>query len=305
MQQTFYSNGKLLLSGEYAILDGALGLAIPTRYGQSLSIRPTPTGILQWTSFDENNVEWFRGSFALENFTPIAVSDHDIAHKITTILYQARVQNPHFLLNTQGIAVQTHLNFPRLWGLGSSSTLVNNLAQWAQVNPYQLLRNTLGGSGYDIACAQHPYPITYHLKNGTPKVRKASFTPPFKNALHFVYLNQKQNSKAAITAYRKHHRSNSQWLVNISNLTKKMITATALSTFESLVEAHEAALSRALSQPTVKAKLFSDYPGALKSLGAWGGDFVLATRAQENHSYFTAKGFTTIIPYTYMVYSPK
>ncbi|MEQ3661167.1 MAG: GHMP kinase, partial [Flavobacterium sp.] len=38
MKQTYYSNGKLLLTGEYVVLDGAKALAVPTKFGQSLSI---------------------------------------------------------------------------------------------------------------------------------------------------------------------------------------------------------------------------------------------------------------------------
>ena len=36
--QTFYGHGKLLLTGEYAVLDGAKALSIPTRFGQSLEV---------------------------------------------------------------------------------------------------------------------------------------------------------------------------------------------------------------------------------------------------------------------------
>ena len=37
-KQTFYSNGKLLLTGEYLVLNGAVALAIPTKFGQTLTI---------------------------------------------------------------------------------------------------------------------------------------------------------------------------------------------------------------------------------------------------------------------------
>ena len=37
-QLTYYSNGKLLITGEYVVLDGATALAIPTKYGQSLCV---------------------------------------------------------------------------------------------------------------------------------------------------------------------------------------------------------------------------------------------------------------------------
>ena len=42
MIKNYYSNGKLLLSGEYAILDGAEGWAIPTKFestGQPQGVR--------------------------------------------------------------------------------------------------------------------------------------------------------------------------------------------------------------------------------------------------------------------------
>jgi mevalonate kinase len=34
----FYSHGKLLITSEYAVLDGAKALALPTRLGQKLSV---------------------------------------------------------------------------------------------------------------------------------------------------------------------------------------------------------------------------------------------------------------------------
>ena len=57
---TFYSHGKLLLTGEYAVLDGALALALPTQYGQSLSIRPSTEGSLLWKSLDDRNHCWYQ-----------------------------------------------------------------------------------------------------------------------------------------------------------------------------------------------------------------------------------------------------
>jgi hypothetical protein len=47
--------------------------------------------------------------------------------------------------------------------------------------------------------------------------------------------------------------------------------------------------------------LFPDYSRAIKSLGAWGGDFVLATGNFNEMDYFKQKGFHTIISYHKMV----
>lgn len=301
MRKSFYSNGKLLLSGEYAILDGALGLAIPTSYGQSLHVTPTTTGLLEWTSFDENNTIWFTAQFDLADLKVISTSDEATSQTLTTLLLEANAQNPLLLTDSDGLQIETHLTFPKSWGLGTSSTLINNLAQWARVDAYQLLWNAFGGSGYDIACAQYNSPITYQLKNGVPQVEKIDFDPYFKDSLYFVHLNEKQSSKEAIANYRKQQSNPSELVKIISNITKKMIAAPTLAGFEALMEEHEALLSKVLKLKPVKQRLFPDYFGMVKSLGAWGGDFVLATGDEKSLSYFKAKGYETVVPYSKMI----
>ncbi|RDY59366.1 GYDIA family GHMP kinase [Flagellimonas nanhaiensis] len=301
MQKEFYSNGKLLLSGEYAILDGALGLAIPTKYGQSLKVSSNSSKTLQWTSLDENNQVWFRGEFDLEHFAPLSTSNQEVCKTLSGLLLQARIQNPDFLLNQQGIQVETKLDFPRAWGLGTSSTLINNLAQWAQVDAYQLLWNAFGGSGYDIACAQNDTPITYQLKDGVPCVENVQFTPAFRDSLYFIYLNQKQSSKQAIANYRAQKFDKADLIKQISSITQKMISVSSLGEFENLMEKHEELLSKILGISTVKSQIFPDYPGAIKSLGAWGGDFVMATSEKNPEIYFQKKGFHTVIPISEML----
>ena len=49
-QTTFRSHGKLLLTGEYVVLDGALSLAIPTVFGQDLKVENNTFGELHWIS---------------------------------------------------------------------------------------------------------------------------------------------------------------------------------------------------------------------------------------------------------------
>tara|TARA_R110002012_G_scaffold169839_1_gene333971 strand:- start:9441 stop:10349 length:909 start_codon:yes stop_codon:yes gene_type:complete len=301
MEKEFYSNGKLLLSGEYAILDSALGLAIPTSYGQSLHVTPTKSGFLEWTSFDENKNIWFSAKFDLESLNVVSTSDEAMAQTLLTLLLEANAQNPLLLTDSDGFQIETHLTFPRSWGLGTSSTLINNMAQWARVDVYQLLWNVFGGSGYDIACAQYNFPITYQLVDGVPKVEVIDFNPIFKNSLYFVHLNQKQSSKEAITNYRAQQFDKSELIKKVSSLTQKIIDTSTLSGFESLMEEHEALLSSILKIEPVKQRLFPDFFGMMKSLGAWGGDFVLATGDDKTISYFKSKGYPTVIPYSKMI----
>lgn len=301
MKKSFYSNGKLLISGEYAILDGALGLAIPTSYGQSLNVTPTTSGLLEWTSLDENNEVWFAAKFDLKDLKVISTSDEAMAKTLVTLLLEANAQNPLLLTDSDGFQIETQLTFPRSWGLGTSSTLINNLAQWARVDAYQLLWNAFGGSGYDIACAQYNSPITYQLKNGVPHVENVDFDPYFKDSLYFVHLNEKQSSKEAITNYREQQFDVSELVKSVSSITKKMIAAPTLDGFEALMEEHEALLSEVLKLKPVRQRLFPDYFGMVKSLGAWGGDFVLATGDEKSLSYFKAKGYETVVPYSKMI----
>lgn len=300
MLKEFYSNGKLLLSGEYAILDGALGLAIPTSYGQSLKATPITGELLLWNSFDEKNEKWFTAEIGVKDFHIHSTSDTDICTTLIQLLKEARSQNPLFLSEGDTFKVDTHLSFPRTWGLGTSSTLINNLAQWARANAYELLANAFGGSGYDIACAQHNSPIAYQLKNGVPQVTEVDFDPDFKDNLFFVHLNQKQNSKQAIANYREKAFDKAVLVSEITALTKKMISAGSLAEFELLMERHELVLAEILGVAPIKQLQFSDYPGIIKSLGAWGGDFVLVTGDLKSMDYFKQKGYGTIITYSKM-----
>ena len=302
MKKEFYSNGKLLLSGEYAILDGALGLAIPTSYGQSLQVTPTSSGVLEWTSLDENDHSWFCAAFDLANLKVVSTSDESMAQTLAHLLLEANAQNPLLLIDSDGFEVTTRLTFPRSWGLGTSSTLINNLAQWARVDAYQLLWNVFGGSGYDIACAQHNSPITYQLVGGEPQVETIDFGPIFKDSLYFVHLNQKQSSKEAIANYRNRQFDKNKLIKEISSITQKMIEVPTLAGFESLMETHENLLSSVLQEQPVKQRLFPDYFGIVKSLGAWGGDFVLATGDEKTMAYFKDKGYPTVIPYSRMIF---
>ena len=82
MAKEFYSNGKLLLSGEYAVLDGARALAIPTKYGQSMRVIANTLSELVWRSFDEKNKIWFEGQYALKPLRGIASSDIKLSKRV-------------------------------------------------------------------------------------------------------------------------------------------------------------------------------------------------------------------------------
>ncbi len=309
MKEHYYSNGKLLITGEYAVLDGALSLALPTKYGQSLNISSIEGENIVWKSYTHTEEIWFETTLELADIrhqipvskTGNTTTEASVRNTLLRILNAAYQLNSNFLKNTKGLLVETHLNFPRDWGLGSSSTLINNIAQWAQVDAFKLLWDSFSGSGYDIACAQHRTPILYHLKKDIPVVEAASFDPPFKNQLYFIYLNEKQNSREGIAQYRQKEFDLLNLISAVNQITKSILKCQDIKEFNSLIDEHERLLADNLQMETVKEKLFPDFPGSIKSLGAWGGDFILATGTKETISYFNKKGFKTVIPYSEMI----
>ena len=91
-------------------------------------------------------------------------------------------------------------------------------------------------------------------------------------------------------------------LKRITELTEEIIDCRELHQFEDLITEHEDIIAKAIDMPKVKNKLFNDYTdGCIKSLGAWGGDFILATGDAGTPNYFKTKGFNTVLPYQQMV----
>ncbi len=305
--QEFYSHGKLLLTGEYYVLDGATALAIPVTRGQSLRIsKKVDQKQLQWYSLDDQANCWLQMSLALPDC--LASNSFGPTDKLITILRSALELNPKLLQILEGAEITTFMSFPRNWGLGSSSTLINNIAQLAKVNPYKLLEASFGGSGYDIACASANGPILYQRQQDQPQVKEVNFEPTFANSLYFVHLGRKQSSVDAIRHYLKNRKQNDDVIERLNGITRNVLLAKDLSHFENLMEEHESIIAENLQLERVKDRFFSDYWGSLKSLGAWGGDFALASShldQQTTKNYFYEKGFHTFLPWNQMLPSLK
>lgn len=295
---TYYSNGKLLLTGEYVVLDGAAALAVPTKLGQSLQVVKTEQPVIHWKSITNNNECWFEGFFNLATLD--CNIQNPIAQKLTAILKTAKSMNPDFLSDKNGYKVVTKLDFDREWGLGSSSTLINNIAAWAEINAFTLLEKSFGGSGYDIAAAQSDSAIIFQKNKNNYDVREVFLNWDFKEKLYFIHLNKKQDSKEGITTYRSKAKD-TQIIKAVSAITNKLLMCYSLADFEVLLQAHEQHISNLTGLPTVKSLYFSDYSHTVKSLGAWGGDFVLAVVPDYDPAYFLNKGYHTIIPYKEML----
>jgi mevalonate kinase len=309
------ANGKLLLTAEYFVLDGVPALAVPTKAGQRLTVSPAQPGAehdLYWQAYDVEGERWFSWAFDQEDWTkPPHLTkeeeeeeEEDTATRICQVLRAAEALRPGCTEGISGLEVTTHLEFDRKWGLGSSSTLIASVANWLEVNPYALLEATFGGSGYDLACAVANGPILYKRKGISPEVISLSWRPEWLQQTCFVYRNQKQNSREGIRAYREQTVSPSV-KEEISSITTALLSPTLhLRAAAQLLRRHETIVAQTLGLPTVQEKLFADFPGQLKSLGAWGGDFLWAMskeRPEKVRRYFNERGYETVIAYDDMV----
>ena len=320
MNKHYHSHGKFLLTGEYLVLKGALALALPLKLGQSFEVEQLETNNeqIQWKAWRPEG-RWFSVTLNRENLVNFSTDDPDKAMRLCQILHAVKLLNPK-AFEGNDLKFTTRLDFDPNWGLGSSSTLIANLARWANVNPYELLKLTFGGSGYDLACATAEQPIYYQLADldcfvprndakrqseSTPMVEIVDFNPTFAEHLFFVYQGQKQSSSKEIKAFLG--KANPTDLQNdieaVSEISRAVPKCESLDEFAMLLQCHERIIARCIGQEPVQ-KRFPDFEGVLKSLGAWGGDFILAATGWDEtqvKEYFKRKGLEVVFGYKEIV----
>ncbi len=300
----YQAHGKLLLTGEYFVLDGALALAVPTKKGQIFNVNPfhAEPDILFWESINEKGEIWFEGWFSLSNLQWIEGSNEQVGRQLESLL-QAALAIKSLKFPEQSIIVQTRVTFPLEWGLGSSSTMISFLGKWLGIDPYKLLQKGFGGSGYDVACAESEGAIIYQLTDEKPVSKRVDFYPDFHQNLYFVHLGKKQSSREGIRRYRKMTVVSPEALRKVSGLTQQFLNARNLPDFQEVMKKHETFIGQQLSLPVIQES-FPNFPGQLKSLGAWGGDFMLAASDrpfEEIANYFQAHGLNVVVPYKEMI----
>jgi len=305
--ETFYGHGKLLITGEYFVLDGAKALAVPTKFGQTLRVTTLHArdNLLYWVALNNLNKPWLNLVFDTTGFTCINAKQ-DEAVRLTKILLEARKLNPDFLVSGHDTAVETRLEFPNEWGLGTSSTLIHCVASWAKVDGYELLKKTIEGSGYDVACAANDSAIIYQVKGDKSETSPVSWQPSFSNHLYFAYLGKKQLSSEGIQYYKTKLQDKTYAIAKLSAITESVLNCNDLTEFESLLNEHEDVIADQLKMAKVKDKLFPDYWGSVKSLGAWGGDFVLLTNQKsvdDLKAYLSEKNITIVFGWNELLLS--
>jgi mevalonate kinase len=275
------------LSSEYLVLFGATALALPSKLGQKMKVQELNGSEILWNSYGPDGKKWFSAEIDLMGFDVVECTNPDTGKYLRKLLKACCQNNSEFLSHWKKYKIDHYLEFPLDWGLGSSSTLIYNMASWADVSPYHLYFDVEEGSGYDVACAGAEGPILYTLGDGSIDLSETDFNPKFKDKLCFLSLNAKTSSKQAVLKTKE------------SKPSKQSLDA-----FEAWIRDHEQLIHQYTSLPKVRDLHFKDYPGEIKSLGAWGGDLVLVTARnglEEAQAYFTEKGFGRLIPYSDLI----
>lgn len=286
-----------MLTGEYAVLHGALSLAFPLNKGQKMLVRNARGSDLVWEALDENGDVWFDAQISLYDFSAVKTSDEEIAKRLQHILKSAVRLNSEFLSTWSGFKVETQLEFPLNWGLGSSSTLISLIADWAYINSFHLHFAVSEGSGYDVACAKAEGPLSYQLKDDEIQFTEFDFNPSFTKHLYFVYLNVKQNTETERIQNADKFKNKTKQIERISEISKTILTNKSFVKFVELLKEHEQIVSKVIGKKTVQEERFKNFKGLVKSLGAWGGDFALvACNEGEDYvkKYFKKNGYNTI-----------
>ncbi len=294
---SFRSHGKLLITGEYLILKGATGFAIPLKLGNTITIKDCNSEYLSWHTYSRGKI-WNTYLFhPLKNFKILEASDNESAEFLKNIMVNLIKLKPDFRYETLSKHVECNLEFDMNWGFGSSATTISNLAFWANINPFDLNNLISKGSGYDIACSRSATPILYSKSDSAPNIVKLNFSPPYLSNIYFIYLGKKQSTDKSINDYLKIAESHTENIEIISQISREFVNCNDIIEAMSLIDKHEMIISDLLGTIPIKEASFRDFHGSIKSLGAWGGDFIMAL-SKEPHDYifeyFYKKGLTTI-----------
>lgn len=304
----YYANAKLLISGEYLVLSGAEALAVPLRKGQWLvagTFNGEESPCLKWTAHVLDK-EWFSAAIRLPDLEIVQTSDPAIASRLVRFFREIGQIRRELFVPGKSYTFFTDSNFDHNWGMGSSSALIANLAQWARIDPFDLFRRVNKGSGYDVAAALAEGPFLFSSIEHRIKIVPVRFLPDFHHHICFVYRGQKQDTEQSLEEYSKLPVPTRQQIEMMNYFTGELLHTRHLKQFMRIIYEHESFISRLLGRKTVKEEYFSDFKGEIKSLGAWGGDMMMTASEMSPeyiHAYFKTKGIQTVFGFQSLVLS--
>jgi mevalonate kinase len=286
------ANGKILLTSEYFILDGAKGIALPTKLGQTLSVNENES--FQYEAYLNDETLWFR-------YDPKNNENESILLLNKALDYILK-NNENQDVNALKGAFKTRLEFDKNWGLGSSSTFVALLSDYFNFDAFNLNRYLFNGSGYDIACAFASHPILYQRQDEMHQsFDEIHLNEVVTNHLFFVYLNKKQNSRNAINYYNSINSISKKDIIkDLNQISDSLLNNSEKKEWIYLLNQHEEIISKSLKLDKISNTLGEKMPFFTKSLGAWGGDFILCISEESEavvKTKFSQFGYQNVFSY--------
>ncbi len=296
-QTKYSSQAKLLLTAEYAVKQGAEALVLPLKARQYLTITSklqSSERKIHWVSEDIHGV-WFYADFQLDDLKISDTNNREAAAFLQNILKTSAALNPGFFQNKpSGIELYNKNEFDRNWGWGSSSALIANIAKWMGTDAFLLHQAISKGSGYDVVAANAHQPFLYKLLDRSYAKESVALNFPFSDQLFFFYQGKKEDSETGIRNFLKNKKSNKNAIDEISQISRSLLNCTELKEFIDLMRQHEDIIAHLTGFISIQKRLFADFDGIVKSLGAWGGDFgLIASEESPDYiiNYLKAKGF--------------
>jgi mevalonate kinase len=304
----FYANGKLLISGEYLVLSGAEAIAVPLKKGQWLEVgiySGEESPCLKWQAWVLGK-EWFSATIRLPDLEIVKSSDPFIANRLVKIFSEIKEMNSGLIEPGKSYSFSTVSTFDHNWGMGSSSALIANLARWAMIDPFDLFYRLNKGSGYDVAAALATGPIVFSTAPHKARIIPVRFQPAFHQHIWFVYRGRKQDTERSLAEFSTLPEPTRQQIEMINYFSGELLHTRHLKQFMQIMSEHESFISQLLGKKTVKAENFSDFNGEIKSLGAWGGDMMMAASELPGdyiRNYFQTKNIQTVFDFHSLVLS--
>lgn len=268
-----------------------MGLAVPLRWGQTLKVSENQGAEVHWVSKDPEGQKWFECKLNLIDFSVEKTTDEDRAGFIQSLIKSAAQLNSDFLSKWKKYKITSDLEFNPEWGLGSSSTLIANLAQWAELSPFELYFDTQEGSGYDVAAAISDAPFLYQKSETELSFETFDWDQKLMETIVVFYQGNKQSSAAEVSDWKKNKRWNRGDISHMSTISESLADCSDVEQAMKLFGEHLKMMEKILDQRAFEGR-YADFDGVMKPLGAWGGDFGLALSPDPEYTkkYLSKQG---------------
>lgn len=250
---------------------------------------------VHWITKDHKGNKWFECKLNLIDFAIDKTNDEEKAQFIQTLIKSAAQLNSDFLSKWKKYKITCDLGFDPSWGLGTSSTLIANLAAWAELSPFELFFDTQEGSGYDVAAAVSAGPLLYQKSEEELSFETFDWNKELADAICVFYQGHKQSSLEEVRAWKSNKVWKQKDVKQVSDISESLADCENIADAMALLGDQLKLMERILDRTAYDGR-FSDFEGLIKPLGAWGGDFGLALHHEVAYTqkYLAEKGIETV-----------